>query len=90
MVHSKYWVIRYKKIFLILICIFFSNCNPKPSPTSIEVIVEEYVRLVLQVSQYDSAVVDAYFGPDELEPSKQKVTVFSQETLLYSANDLFD
>ena len=65
-----------KKIFLILICIFFSNCNPKPSPTSIEVIAEEYVRLVLQVGQYDSAVVDAYFGPDEWKPSEQKANVF--------------
>ena len=54
-----------KNTFLALICLLLANCSTKLKPDSIEVIAEEYVRLVLQVGQYDSAVVDAYFGPEE-------------------------
>ena len=79
-----------KKIVTALVCLFLSNCSPDSKTHNIETIAEEYVRLVLQVGQYDSAVVDAYFGPEEWKPSEQKVVVFPQETLVHSANDLFD
>ena len=77
-----------KKTFLVLICLLLANCSTKLKPDSIEVIAEEYVRLVLQVGQYDSAVVDAYFGPEEWKPNEQKVAIFPEETLVNSANDL--
>ncbi len=81
---------RMKKILLIFIGVFLTNCKSTPSPTTIEVIAEDYVRLVLKVGQYDSAVVDAYFGPEEWQPSEQKANVFPQETLVNSANALID
>jgi hypothetical protein len=77
-----------KKTFLVLICLLLANCSTKLKPASIEVIAEEYVRLVLQVGQYDSAVVDAYFGPEEWKPNEQKAAIFPKETLVNSANDL--
>ena len=77
-----------KKTFLVLICLLLANCSTKLKPDSIEVIAEEYVRLVLQVGQYDSAVVDAYFGPEEWKPNEQKAAIFPEETLVNSANDL--
>lgn len=77
-----------KKTFLVLICLLLANCSTKLKPDSIEVIAEEYVRLVLQVGQYDSAVVDAYFGPEEWKPNEQKVAIFPEDTLVNSANDL--
>lgn len=77
-----------KKTFLVLICLLLANCSTKLKPASIEVIAEEYVRLVLQVGQYDSAVVDAYFGPEEWKPNEQKAAIFPEETLVNSANDL--
>ena len=77
-----------KNTFLVLICLLLANCSTKLKPDSIEVIVEEYVRLVLQVGQYDSAVVDAYFGPEEWKPNEQKEAIFPKETLVNSANDL--
>lgn len=77
-----------KKTFLVLICLLLANCSTKLKPDSIEVIAEEYVRLVLQVGQYDSAVVDAYFGPEEWKPNEQKAAIFPKETLVNSANDL--
>ena len=77
-----------KNTFLALICLLLANCSTKLKPDSIEVIAEEYVRLVLQVGQYDSAVVDAYFGPEEWKPNEQKAAIFPEETLVNSANDL--
>ena len=77
-----------KNTFLVLICLLLANCSTKLKPDSIEVIAEEYVRLVLQVGQYDSAVVDAYFGPEEWKPNEQKVAIFPEDTLVNSANDL--
>ncbi|MDB9780132.1 hypothetical protein OAB54_07830 [Flavobacteriaceae bacterium] len=77
-----------KNTFLVLICLLLANCSTKLKPDSIEVIAEEYVRLVLQVGQYDSAVVDAYFGPEEWKPNEQKAAIFPEETLVNSANDL--
>lgn len=77
-----------KKTFLVLICLLLANCSTKLKPDSIEVIAEEYVRLVLQVGKYDSAVVDAYFGPEEWKPNEQKAAIFPKETLVNSANDL--
>mgnify|MGYP001578322697 FL=1 len=78
----------YENTFLVLICLLLANCSTKLKPDSIEVIAEEYVRLVLQVGQYDSAVVDAYFGPEEWKPNEQKAAIFPEETLVNSANDL--
>ena len=77
-----------KNTFLALICLLLANYSTKLKPDSIEVIAEEYVRLVLQVGQYDSAVVDAYFGPEEWKPNEQKAAIFPEETLVNSANDL--
>ena len=77
-----------KNTFLVLICLLLANCSTKLKPASIEVIAEEYVRLVLQVGQYDSAVVDAYFGPEEWKPNEQKAAIFPEENLVNSANDL--
>ena len=77
-----------KNTFLVLICLLLANCSTKLKPDSIEVIAEEYVRLVLQVGQYDSAVVDAYFGPEEWKPNEQKAAIFPEETLVNSVNDL--
>ena len=77
-----------KNTFLALICLLLANCSTKLKPDSIEVIAEKYIRLVLQVGQYDSAVVDAYFGPEEWKPNEQKAAIFPEETLVNSANDL--
>ena len=78
----------WKKTFLIFIYLLLANCSLKLKSASIEVIAEEYVRLVLKVGRYDSAVVDAYFGSEEWKPNEQKAAVFPQETLVNSANDL--
>jgi hypothetical protein len=36
-------------------------------------IAENYVRLVLEIGQYDSDIVDAYYGPEEWKPVKIKM-----------------
>ncbi len=45
-------------------------------------IAEKYVKLVLQVGQYDSDVVDAYHGPEEWKPAK-----LNEEAKLNFPND---
>lgn len=79
-----------KIFFLPLLCLLFS-CNPKteePSDAELNSIAIEYVKLGLQIGQYDTDFVDAYYGPDSLKPVTSKEAVFPKETFINEANGL--
>src|SRR5688572_4372510 len=66
-------------VFLFITIFSFNSCNT-PKPISMNEIAESYVRLVLEIGQYDSDFVDAYYGPEEWKPSKAKAdTIPSNE-----------
>ena len=61
-----------KKYFLIIITLLLFSCTEnkeKIIPTDLELkmnsIAEDYVKLVLNIGQYNADFVDAYYGPEE-------------------------
>jgi len=55
---------HYLKSLFLLILILNISCE-KPISISMDQIAEKYVKLVLEVGQYDGDFVDAYYGPKE-------------------------
>ena len=42
--------------------------NEQETPPQMDDIAEDYVKLVLEIGQYDSDFVDAYYGPEDWKP----------------------
>lgn len=60
-------------------------------PRDINSIATDYVKLVLQVGQFDGDVVDAYYGPESLKPSElESETVFPSDIFSLQAKALSD
>ena len=57
-----------KKLLTFLFITLFSGCTQQNSINDMNNIAEEYVKLVLEVGQYDPVVVDAYHGPEDWKP----------------------
>lgn len=65
--------LKVNKLFsIILVGVIFISCTEKKEtiiPTDVELkmntIAEDYVKLVLNIGQYDADFVDAYYGPKE-------------------------
>ena len=74
-----------KSLFIILVLIL-TSC--KSIPPSIDIIAENYVKLVLEIGQYDDAFVDAYFGPEEWRPTTPKSETFPINDFVKRANTL--
>lgn len=49
---------------------------------TLDSLATEYVKLGLDIGQYDEAFVDAYYGPDSLKPSGKKDSTFPKEKFL--------
>ncbi|MCC9136181.1 DUF885 domain-containing protein [Pontibacter silvestris] len=68
-----------KTFFLILFTCFWACTSTKEKETALQVLpmyelAERYVKVVLKLGQYDSDVVDAYYGPEEWKPQEQPAT----------------
>jgi len=58
-----------KTVLLLLFTLLIIACKEEvKQKISLDDIAEDYVRVVLQIGQYDSDFVDAYYGPDEWKP----------------------
>ncbi len=80
-----------KQLFIpvLLVITIILSCNEakKPEP-GINQLAEEYVRLALDIGQYDQSFVDAYYGPDSLKPQGKPDTVFPKQQFLDRINQL--
>lgn len=79
-----------KIFFLPLLWLFFS-CNYKtedPSIAELNSIAIAYVKLGLDIGQYDADFVDAYYGPDSLKPVTSKEATFPKKRFIADANNL--
>lgn len=76
-----------KYFFGILIAVFLLSCSSQEEPLTMDVIAENYVRLILDIGQYDSDFVDAYYGPEEWRPVDKKDT-FPSADFITRANGL--
>ena len=80
-----------KQIALAFICMYtLVGCTglKKNSRTDFNKIAEQYVRLGLTIGQYDPDFVDAYYGPDSLQPKAIVVNNFPKDSLLAAVNEL--
>lgn len=80
-----------KKICFLLPFVFALSCKQNVSNNSNEKLnslAEKYVRLGLAIGQYDNSFVDAYYGPDSLQPKTTKAAVFPKDSLLASVDQL--
>ncbi|HMC02136.1 MAG TPA: hypothetical protein VKN14_13950 [Flavobacteriaceae bacterium] len=77
------------KKYLILFCaLTMLSCKPESVQPSIDEIAENYVRLVLEIGQYDDVFVDAYFGPEEWKPTEPKSGTLPLDNFVQRANAL--
>ncbi|WP_336516528.1 hypothetical protein [Pollutibacter soli] len=70
-------------IFYFAAIIFVAACSPKQTESpDINKLAEEYIRLGLDIGQYDGSFVDAYYGPDSLKPKTKADTAFPKQKFL--------
>ncbi|MES2329214.1 MAG: hypothetical protein V4539_06385 [Bacteroidota bacterium] len=81
-----------KKIVFLLPVLFIISCEQKNTSVSgnekLNLLAQKYVRLGLAIGQYDNAFVDAYYGPDSLQPKTPKAGVFPKDSFLTSVDHL--
>ncbi|WP_420317803.1 hypothetical protein [Ekhidna sp.] len=77
---------RIKSLWMLLL-ISIVACQPTEQPATMDSIAEKYVKLMLDIGQYDSDFVDAYYGPEEWKPQNKRDT-FPSADFLVRANEL--
>lgn len=77
-----------KKYLVIILVLIITSCKSSSNPPSIDIIAEGYVKLVLEIGQYDNAFVDAYFGPEEWKPTEPKSEKLPLDNFVQRANTL--
>ncbi len=77
-----------KKPLVIILVLFITSC--KPNQPTIDNIAENYVKLVLEIGQYDDTFVDAYFGPEDWKPTEVKSEILPLDNFVERANTLIN
>lgn len=77
-----------KKLAILLLMICLTSCKTDSKTISMDTIAEKYVRLVLEIGQYDSDFVDAYFGPESYKPAGVKEEIFPSDIFVQRADSL--
>ncbi|MFZ1675997.1 MAG: hypothetical protein WAT91_01925 [Saprospiraceae bacterium] len=79
-------------LFSAILSAFIFSCKPVSTQTKkeddINVLAKEYVKLALNIGQYDDSFVDAYYGPDSLKPVSKALPVFPKDSLLKATEEL--
>ncbi|MEO7177159.1 MAG: hypothetical protein ABIV51_14550 [Saprospiraceae bacterium] len=74
-----------RSLILLLIAFGISaiSCRDnKPEVPEISKLAADYVKLGLAIGQYDPDFVDAYYGPDSLQPTDPKAALFPKDKFL--------
>ncbi|MBK9982113.1 MAG: hypothetical protein IPP15_06750 [Saprospiraceae bacterium] len=79
-------------LFSAILFTFIFPCKPVSTQTKkeddINVLAERYVKLALNIGQYDESFVDAYYGPDSLKPVAKALPAFPKDSLLKATEEL--
>ncbi|MGW8123223.1 hypothetical protein ACV07N_11240 [Roseivirga echinicomitans] len=75
-------------LFTVFILFCLSCGKPTESTVEMNLISEAYVKLVLEIGQYDSDFVDAYYGPEEWKPTGEKLAALPSQDYLERASAL--
>ncbi len=81
------------KIFCLPVLFLLFSCNEKKEASTdaeLNSIAIAYVKLGLQIGQYDPDFVDAYYGPDSLKPVAPKEAVFPKDMFIKKSNELIN
>ncbi|MEE9374112.1 MAG: hypothetical protein V3V00_13755 [Saprospiraceae bacterium] len=78
---------KYHILYALLILIALS-CDHKPKEKTMEILTEKYVKLLLEIGQYDSDIVDAFYGPDEWKPTVKKADKLPFQILIDRVSEL--
>jgi len=73
---------------LFLIILLIASCTSTEQPPKMEELAENYVRLVLEIGQYNSDFVDAYYGPEEWKPTGEKLDSIPLDNFISRTNEL--
>ncbi|WP_299754114.1 hypothetical protein [uncultured Pontibacter sp.] len=77
-----------KKALLLLLAVACWACTSSQTETetaeaaSMDQLAERYVKNLLQLGQYDSDIVDAYYGPEEWKPTEAAADSLPAEDIL--------
>ncbi len=81
-----------RKMMWLLGVLLAAACGEQPGTgngnDAIDAVAVDYVRLGLAVGQYDASFVDAYYGPDSLQPVGKPGAVFPKDSLLAAVSAL--
>ena len=80
-----------KKIYLYFSILLLISCKPNINiEEELNLIAEDYVKLVLEVGVYDPYFVDAYYGPEEWQTkvTENKKTMIPSEEILTKIKEL--
>lgn len=80
---------KYIKLLVIASALLISCKEGKETP-SMNMLAEKYVRLVLEIGQYDSDFVDAYYGPEEWKPTTDKQKNLPSDEFISRVNTLIN
>ncbi len=76
-------------IFLAIIAARLS-CGTQPQLPHMDKLSEDYVRLVLEIGQYDDDFVDAYYGPAEWQPKAERAAELPAAALIARTDSLLE
>ena len=71
-------MIKYLALGLVLLV----SCQKNGNKDAMNQIAEDYVKLALEIGQYDADFVDAYYGPDSLKPKNKPLDIFPKDQFL--------
>jgi hypothetical protein len=72
------------------IIVMVLSCQSEKKQWTVDAMAEQYVRLMLEIGQYDDNFVDAYFGPEEWQPVKDSASTLDSEKMLAKAEELIE
>ncbi|KYG72847.1 hypothetical protein [Roseivirga echinicomitans] len=76
-------------LLLTLSILFCFSCEKTSAPTlEMNSIAEAYVKLVLEIGQYDSDFVDAYHGPEDWKPKGERLAELPSQDFIERASTL--
>ncbi|MCK0158651.1 hypothetical protein MWU65_15780 [Cellulophaga sp. F20128] len=79
----------HKTLFSSILILMLGSCSA-PIEHKMDDLAEAYVKLVLEIGQYDSDFVDAYYGPEEWQPTAVKLDTIPAADFLARAIRLLE
>jgi hypothetical protein len=77
-----------KNLSILLLSLLIISCSTPKESISMDELAESYVRLALEIGQYDSDFVDAYYGPEEWRPEGEKADSLPASSVIDRVNKL--